>query len=203
MADTPNRKSTRTFDLSKPEKRRFDLSKSAEPNVTPPNPDNNGGSKKWLLGILGGAALIGGVAYFATRDGGQSVPPADNAQVTELTVAPKTEQPVAENVPAEKVSEKPSEPEQTPKDVATTSEQPSTSTKEQPTEKPTEKPKEKKIDVPAQQTNNSPNYSKSEIELEAENVWRGKYGWGTERKQKLGDRYAEVQAMVNKKYYNR
>lgn len=152
---------------------------------------------------MGGAALIGGVAYFATRDGGQSVPPADNAQVTEQTVAPKTEQPVAENVPAEKVSEKPSVPEQTPKDVATTTEPSSAPAKEQPTETKPDKPTEKKADVPAQRTNNSPNLSKSEIELEAENVWRGKYGCGTERKQKLGDRYAEVQAMVNKKYYNR
>ncbi len=203
MADTPNRKSTRTFDLSKPEKRRFDLSKSAEPNVTPPNPDNNGGSKKWLWGVLGGAVLIGGIAYFATRDGDKTVQSAENTQVAEQTVSPKTEQPVAETVPTEQVSEMASEPEQTTKDVATTTEPSSAPAKEQPTETKPEKPAEKKADVPAQRTNNSPNLSKSEVELEAENVWRGKYGCGSERKQKLGDRYAEVQAMVNKKYYNR
>jgi cytoskeletal protein RodZ len=202
MADTPNRKSTRTFDLSKPAKRRFDLSKSEEPSVAPPT-EKKSGSKKWLWGVLGGVALIGGVAYFATRDGDKTIQPADNTQVAEQTVSPKTEQPVAETVPTEQFSEKASEPEQTPKDVATTTEPSSTSAKEQPTEKPTEKKKEKKADVPAQQTNNSQNLSESEIELEAENVWRGKYGCGTERKQKLGDRYAEVQAMVNKKYYNR
>ncbi|MBR4325764.1 MAG: hypothetical protein IKP73_09595 [Bacteroidales bacterium] len=202
MADTPNRKSTRTFDLSKPAKRRFDLSKSEEPSVAPPT-EKKSGSKKWLWGVLGGVALIGGVAYFATRDGDKTIQPADNTQVAEQTVSPKTEQPVAETVPTEQVSEMASEPEQTTKDVATATEPSSTSAKEQPTEKPTEKKKEKKADVPAQQTNNSQNLSKSEIELEAENVWRGKYGCGTERKQKLGDRYAEIQAMVNKKYYNR
>lgn len=202
MADTPNRKSTRTFDLSKPAKRRFDLSKSEEPSVAPPT-EKKSGSKKWLWGVLGGVALIGGVAYFATRDGDKTIQPADNTQVAEQTVSPKTEQPVSETVPTEQVSEMASEPEQTTKDVATATEPSSTSANEQPTEKPTEKKKEKKADVPAQQTNNSQNLSKNEIELEAENVWRGKYGCGTERKQKLGDRYAEVQAMVNKKYYNR
>lgn len=203
MADTPNRKSSRNFDLSKPEKRRFDLTKSAEPSVTPQSPDSKGGSKKWLWGVLGGAVLIGGIAYFATRDGDKTVQSAENTQVAEQTVSPKTEQPVAETVPTEQFSEKASEPEQTPKDVATTTEPSSSPAKEQPTETKPEKPAEKKADVPAQRTNNSPNLSKSEVELEAENVWRGKYGCGSERKQKLGDRYAEVQAMVNKKYYNR
>lgn len=202
MADTPNRKSTRTFDLSKPAKRRFDLSKSEEPSVAPPT-EKKSGSKKWLWGVLGGVALIGGVAYFVTRDGDKSVQPAENTQVTEQTISPKTEQPVAETVPSENASEKATKQAQPSQEVATTSEPSSTPAKEQPTEKPTEKTKEKKADVPAQQTNNSQNLSKSEIELEAENVWRGKYGCGTERKQKLGDRYAEVQAMVNQKYYNR
>lgn len=189
--------------MSKPEKRRFDLTKSAEPSVTPQSPDSKGGSKKWLWGVLGGAVLIGGIAYFATRDGDKTVQSAENTQVAEQTVSPKTEQPVAETVPTEQFSEKASEPEQTPKDVATTTEPSSSPAKEQPTETKPEKPAEKKADVPAQRTNNSPNLSKSEVELEAENVWRGKYGCGSERKQKLGDRYAEVQAMVNKKYYNR
>lgn len=202
MADTQNRKSSRSFNLSKHETRRFDLSKHDE---EPADEGKQGGSKKWLWAVLGGALLIGGAVYFLNKGDGNSDTPQNEVTSQQTATQPAQQQAVAEVKPVEQQEEIPSQIE------ANTDAQTPSATETRETEQPSSK---SEVSSP---TTSTPVTSKPEpsqpasnisealgdIETEAQNVWRGKYGSGQERKQKLGSRYREVQDMVNKMYYNK
>lgn len=159
-----------------------------EPVAAPAGNKGNGTKKWWIVVILVVVALAVALFFiFRDTDSNTENTPIEAADKTEMPVpaqseesvveetipgsdAPVAEEIEAEEIPAEKVPE------------------PATSVAEQ---------KENTI---RETTASTPAALSGSLEEQARRVIRGDYGNGAERRERLGDRYSEIQNRVNEIY---
>lgn len=201
-----DKNSDHNFDISKGTKRKFDLKKEVdEPAATPaPQPATQkvepkpaapkvettvitsaeekkaSGGNKILYYIIGLAIVL--LLIWWWMKSSKTEPVEAEASQTEQTAEPAeeaTEESAEEPVADESVAEE-------PVSLEPVAEAPA---HEVETSAPTTEP--------AQTVSTPVAASSGDIEAEAMKVIRGEYGTGTERKQRLGDKYAAVQQRVN------
>lgn len=220
MAENNNkRKSKRNFSLEKPVERRFDIEKEVEvvsntpakPDTEkqgptkvppiPPVPEKKSNTGKIVGGIAAAAAILAGVYFFGIKGDDDAV---DNggAPTEQIAQAGETAQPEA----AQQAN---ATEDATPGEEATSNNESETPAPAEANETPAVKPAQPAQSAqPKQNSNATTNTSTSsapvsgDIVENAKRVIRGDFGNGQERKDKLGDQYAEIQSKVNEMYRN-
>jgi cytoskeletal protein RodZ len=203
------------FNLSKGEdKKGFNLSKHEESKVSKFNPSkeqnpstsssSNGKKSKWWLWLLLAVVLIGIVFFVlkqcsATKDSTGDATVAPIEQITPAEQNPASESVSNETKPAEEtsVSKTPETVSEKQENVPVQSSTPQETVPAESATKPaaTQKPATQS----AQQSHSTVS---GDVERLADEVIKGRYGNGADRRQQLGDRYSEIQRRVNEKYRN-
>lgn len=159
-----------------------------EPVAAPAGNNGNGTKKWWLIIILVVVALaVALLLIFRDTDSSTENTPVKVTDNTELPVSAQSEEPVAEKTipgPDAPVAEE-IEMEEIPTEQVP---QPETSVAEQ------------KENTVCKTTISTPAASSDSLEEQARRVIRGDYGNGAERRERLGDRYREIQNRVNEIY---
>lgn len=202
----------REFDFSKGSKRKFDLTKDHEDvaaetsqqnstvNTKPtsaandsistnPNCENGNSSKKWIIGIII-ILVIGLIAWWLTSKSQR--PEAPTPAIPEVETEPNQ---VPDDSMADETSEGVNVPDATEKAEATA--ETDTATNDAPTSDEATQGSSRP-DKPIQGTAETVGtVATDDIETEALNVIRGKYGNNPDRKNALGSRYNDIQTRVN------
>ena len=218
-----NRKSTRQFDLSKPQRHSFDLEKDvadatvAEASTSPGS--QNGRKRTWLW-ILLALLVLAAILVFALRScnkdnqSGGDTPteqiidtPAQGSQDTPAQGTqdePVTSETSVDN-PSAAESGEPATPVQTDQPATggtATPAQPNTpaqtATPARNTVAPTQPARQ--AAAPRSETPHASGQLSGDLETDAKSVIRGDFGNGAERKAALGERYGEIQRRVNEIY---
>lgn len=151
-------------------------------NPTPDGGGSHGGAGKWVAIIVGIILIAAVIYYFTRKDGGESAP----EQPETTLVADSTQSAPADSAAGDASGENVEAAAHGGADDA-----------QQPAEAGTETAVVEVQSGPQQAA-----VTGGDADSLAREVIRGKYGNGAVRKQRLGDRYAEVQAKVNEMYRN-
>ena len=158
-------------------------------------------NKKWILLVIAAIVVIACVIGFKQLDHSSNnndgaipeTPPVDSPTVTKTgSVQTKENQPEADTIAPKGENKEKSETKEP------NASSPSSNTKDATEKEPTAHNQNTSV----QTTTTERNISSGSVEDEARQVIRGIYGNGSVRKQRLGDRYSEIQSKVNDMYRN-
>lgn len=161
-----------------------------EPVATPAGNNGNGTKKWWLVIILVVVALaVALLLVFMDSDADSGDISVEVTGNTEVSAPVQSEESAAEvhSVAEEPVTEK--------IEIA-----PETSEPEVLPVEPSVKPKESPVGETTVSASVAPVVSSDSLDEQAHRVIRGDYGNGAERREKLGERYTEIQNRVNEMY---